>query len=161
VRVEVPLTYRWRPRSPHAPCRRPARSRRGAPGGDVLGSFDPHGEPRPTEAPRPGDPRGGGPRPGAAGRDLLWAGLAGAVTVLTAVQLVGLAIAMVRLESAPTGGALFLGFLITVVWLLTIFWLVMGAWRRTVWGCPFEHDEQAPAARRCQRHPGARPRGRG
>jgi hypothetical protein len=55
-------------------------------------------------------------------------------------------------ETAPTGGALFLGFLITVVWLLTIFWLVMGAWRRTVWGCPFEHDEEAAAARRCPRH---------
>jgi hypothetical protein len=75
--------------------------------------------------------------------------------LLTAVQLVGLTIAVVRLETAPSGGGLVLGFLITVVWLLTIYWLVMGAWRRSVWGCPFEHDADAPAARRCQRHAGA------
>jgi hypothetical protein len=75
--------------------------------------------------------------------------------VLTVVQLVGLTLAVVRLEMAPSGGALVLGFLITVVWLLTIFWLVMGAWRRSVWGCPFEHSADAPTARRCQRHTGA------
>lgn len=32
------------------------------------------------------------------------------------------------------------------------YWLVMGAWRRTVWGCPHLHDPEAPVERRCQRH---------
>jgi hypothetical protein len=124
---------------------------------DVLGPTDHPGEPRPTEAPRPGEPRAAGPRPAASGRDLLWGALAGALVVLTLVQLVGLTLAVVRLEVAPSGAALVLGFLITVVWLLTIFWLVMGAWRRTVWGCPFEHTGDAPATRRCQRHAGVPP----
>jgi hypothetical protein len=39
-----------------------------------------------------------------------------------------------------------------VVWFLTIYWLVAGAWRRSVWGCPFEHTEDAHFDRRCQRH---------
>jgi hypothetical protein len=157
MRTPVPL----RTVAPHgrrtAPRRRPAAARRAAPGGDVLGPIDPPGQPRPTEAPRPGDPRAGGPRPTASGRDLLWGALAVALVVLTLVQLVGLSLAVVRLEVAPSGGALVVGFLITVVWLLTIFWLVMGAWRRSVWGCPFEHDADAPAARRCPRHVGVPP----
>jgi hypothetical protein len=125
------------------------------PRGEVLGPTDQPRVPRPSEAPRPGDPRAGGPRPSAGPRDLLWAGLAGALVVLTVVQLVGLTIAVVRLETAPSGGGFVLGFLITVVWLLTIYWLVMGAWRRSVWGCPFDHDADAAASRRCQRHAGA------
>jgi hypothetical protein len=84
-------------------------------------------------------------------------GLAGALVVITILQLAGLVVAVVRLEVTPSGGARFLGFLVTVVWLVTIFWLVMGLWRRSVWGCPFEHDAEAPAARRCQRHAGVPP----
>jgi hypothetical protein len=131
--------------------------RRRAPGGDVLGPTDHPGEPRPTDAPRPGDPRAGGPRPRAAGRDLVWAGLVVALVLITVGQLAGLVLTVVRLEVAPSGGALFLGFVVTVVWLVTIFWLAMGAWRRSVWGCPFEHDADAPAARRCRRHAGVPP----
>lgn len=140
----------------HADAARPLPRRR-APGGDVLGPTDHPGEPRPTEAPRPGDPRAGGPRPRASARDLVRAGLAGVLVVITIVQLVVLVMAVAQLEVASSGGARFLGFLVTVVWLVTISWLVMGLWRRSVWGCPFEHDAAAPAARRCQRHGGAPP----
>jgi hypothetical protein len=73
-------------------------------------------------------------------------------TVITAYQFVGLAWSLVHLEQRPGGGALFLGFLITVVWLVTIWWVVMGAWRRTVWGCPFDHRPDASEPRRCPRH---------
>jgi hypothetical protein len=74
--------------------------------------------------------------------------------VVTVVQLVGLAVAAAHLQPAPSTGGLVLGFLVTVVWLLTIYWLVMGAWRRSVWGCPFDHRHDAAPARRCPRHPG-------
>lgn len=108
----------------------------------------------PDGAPRPGDPRSTGPRPPAAPRDLLWGLLVVALVLVTAVQLVGLAVAAARLQPPPTTGGLVLGFLVTVVWLLTISWLVLGAWRRSVWGCPFEHRVDAPPARRCARHRG-------
>jgi hypothetical protein len=104
------------------------------------------------QAPAPGDPRDGGPRPPPTPRDLWWGALAVTLTVVTAVQLVGLAVAVIRLEVAPTTGGLVLGFLVTVVWLLTIWWLVVGAWRRSVWGCPFSHLPSAADLRRCPRH---------
>lgn len=107
---------------------------------------------RSTEAPRPGDPRAGGPRPPATARDVGWALLAVGIAVVTVVQLVALTVALLRLEQGPSGAGLFFGFLITVVWLLTVYWVAMGAWRRSVWGCPFEHDASAPTARRCPRH---------
>jgi hypothetical protein len=102
--------------------------------------------------PRPGDPRSTGPRPPATGKDLGWAALAVSLSVITATQFVGLTLSLLRLEQRPGGGALFLGFLVTVVWLLTIWWLVMGAWRRTVWGCPFDHHADTSEPRRCPRH---------
>jgi hypothetical protein len=104
-------------------------------------------------APRPGDPRAPGPRPEPGRRDLAWASLAVVVGVVTIAQLVGLTMALLGLETAPSTGASFVGFVITVVWLLTIYWVVVGAWRRTVWGCPFEHTASARAGRRCARHP--------
>jgi hypothetical protein len=103
-------------------------------------------------APTPGDPRDPGPRPRATPRDLLWGLLTVGIAGLTALQFVALAIALVRLDTAPTTGGLLLGFLITVVWLLSIYWLVMGTWRRSVWGCPFHHTTAGPEARRCTRH---------
>lgn len=103
-------------------------------------------------APAPGDRRDGGPRPRATVRDAWWGLLTVGLVGITVVQLVGLTVALVGLEERPTGGGLFLGFLITVVWLLTIYWLAMGAWRRSVWGCPFRHTADAPEVRRCARH---------
>jgi hypothetical protein len=117
-----------------------------------AGDGDTHGGGTRGEAPRPGDPRDPGPRPAAQLRDLWWGALAVTVSVVTAVQVLGLAVALVRLDPGPTTGGLVLGFLVTVVWLLTIWWLVVGAWRRSVWGCPFSHTIDAPAARRCPRH---------
>jgi hypothetical protein len=104
------------------------------------------------DGPRPGDPRSAGPRPPATGKDIGWVTLAVIVTGVTATQFVGLTLSLLRMEQRPEGGAVFLGFLITVVWLLTIWWVVMGAWRRTVWGCPFDHHADASEARSCPRH---------
>ena len=105
------------------------------------------------DPPVPGDPRSDGPRPPGGWRDAAWAGLAVALVTLTAWQLTNL---VVRAATDPdvvaSGGALLLAFVITVVWLLTVFWLSVGSWRRTVWGCPFEHVEDAPRMRRCSRH---------
>ena len=72
---------------------------------------------------------------------------------VTAWQLVRVAyLAATRPDAAPTAAGLVLAFVVTVVWLLTVYWLAMGAWRRAIWGCPFEHDTAAPAARRCPRY---------
>jgi hypothetical protein len=108
--------------------------------------------PRPGHDPEPGDPRDPGPRPDATGRDVFWGLLAVAIGGVTAVQFLGLAIALSRLPTGPSAGGLVLGFLITVVWLLTIYWLTMGAWRRSVWGCPFHHRQDGPLGGRCVRH---------
>jgi hypothetical protein len=70
----------------------------------------------------------------------------------TLLQLVGLVLAVSRPGIEPSGGGLLLAFLVTVVWLLTVYWLVMGAWRRSVWGCPFHHDDGRRDGRRCPRH---------
>jgi hypothetical protein len=114
--------------------------------GDGLGGPEPDG-------PRPGDPRDPGPRPPARGRDIGWVALAGALAVVTVAQLVALVRVLVGDDAPALGGSgLFLGFLVTVVWLLTIAWTVLGSWRRSVWGCPFSHDAAAPDARRCPRH---------
>lgn len=108
----------------------------------------------PAEGPRPGDPAGNGPRPPARLRDGLWLALAAALLVVTSLQVVRLVGVLVTSDEVQvTGGGAFLGFLVTVVWFLTIFWLVAGAWRRSVWGCPFEHAVDAHLHRRCQRHP--------
>lgn len=106
--------------------------------------------PRPTGPPEPGDPRDPGPRPAGGPRDLGWAALAAGLVVVTAAQLVALVAVLVR--TGASGGGAVLGFLVTVVWLLTISWLVLGAWRRTVWGCPFAHEHDAVVDRRCARH---------
>lgn len=104
--------------------------------------------------PRPGEPRHPGPRPHATWRDLVWAALAVAIAVVTVVQVVGLGAALLRSELEPTIGGVLLGFAITVVWWLTIHWLVLGAWRRSVWGCPFPHtpDDGLDGVMRCPRH---------
>lgn len=103
-------------------------------------------------APQPGDPRSRGPRPRARWRDGLWLGMASGLAAITAVQFVRLAwVALTGDLEVGTVG-LFIAFVITVAWLMTIYWLVAGAWRRSVWGCPFEHTADAPAARRCPRH---------
>jgi hypothetical protein len=107
----------------------------------------------PFEAPAPGDPRSSGPRPRARAKDLVWGALSIVVVAVTVWQLGRLVyLAATDPDIAPSGGMLGLAFVITVVWLLTIFWVSVGAWRRTVWGCPFEHTEDAPRLRRCPRH---------
>jgi hypothetical protein len=104
------------------------------------------------DGPAPGDPRDTGPRPHATPRDLAWAALAAVIAGATVLQLIGLVLAVTRPGLEPSGVGLFLGFLVTVVWLSTIYWVVMGAWRRSVWGCPFHHDTAGRDARRCPRH---------
>ncbi|MTV27558.1 hypothetical protein FTX61_19375 [Nitriliruptoraceae bacterium ZYF776] len=106
-----------------------------------------------SRAPRPGDPASTGPRPGPAWRDVTWLAAAVGLAAVTGFQLVRLAATLVTSsEVVVGGGGAFLGFLVTVVWLLTIWWLVAGAWRRTVWGCPFDHTLAAIPERRCPRH---------
>jgi hypothetical protein len=107
----------------------------------------------PTHAPQPGDPRDPGPRPPGRARDVGWLGLAVVLVSVTAVQFLALARAFLGGDLPPLGtGGLLLAFAFTVVWLLTIAWFALGAWRRCVWGCPFAHRSQAPEARRCPRH---------
>lgn len=107
----------------------------------------------PADGPKPGDPRSSGPRPRGTVRDGLWLALCGAIVVVTTLQLVRLVWTLASSGQVQvSGGGAFLGFLVTVVWLLTIFWLSAGAWRRSVWGCPFEHTEEAGSDRRCRRH---------
>jgi hypothetical protein len=107
----------------------------------------------PTHAPRPGDPRDPGPRPPGRPRDVAWLGLAVVLVTVTAVQFLALARAFLGGGLPPLGtGGLLLAFAFTVVWLLTIAWVTLGAWRRSVWGCPFAHRSRSPEARRCPRH---------
>jgi hypothetical protein len=107
----------------------------------------------PADGPKPGDPRSTGPRPRGTVRDGFWLALCGAIAVVTVLQLVRLVWTLTTSDQLQvTGGGAFLGFLITVVWLLTIYWLSAGAWRRSVWGCPFDHAEDAAFDRRCRRH---------
>lgn len=108
----------------------------------------------PADGPRPGDPASAGPRPPARWRDGLWLAFAGALAVVTVLQTIRLVATVLTDDRVQvTGGGAVLGFLITVVWYLIVVWLIAGAWRRTVWGCPFEHHEDAVYDRRCQRHP--------
>ena len=106
------------------------------------------------DGPTPGDPRHPGPRPAATWRDLAWATLAVAIATITIIQVIGLTVALLRLDVQPTAGGIVLGFVVTVVWWLTIHWLVLGAWRRSVWGCPFAHtgDDLGDPAVTCPRH---------
>lgn len=106
----------------------------------------------PEDGPEPGDPRDVGPRPNATPRDLGWASLAVSIAGVTVLQLVGLVLTLTRPGLEPSAGGLSLAFLVTVVWMLTIYWVVMGAWRRSVWGCPFHHDSDGWPAGRCPRH---------
>ena len=107
---------------------------------------------RPATAPGPGDPRSRGPRPSATWRDVGWLSLSAGLLGLTVVQLLTMTMVLLQAELAASTAALFVGFAITVVWLLTIYWFVMGAWRRSVWGCPFDHVVEAAPQRRCRRH---------
>jgi hypothetical protein len=107
----------------------------------------------PFEAPAPGDPRSSGPRPRPRAKDVAWAALCVVVVAVTVWQLGRLAyVAATDPAVAPSGGMLVVAFVVTVVWLLTVFWVSVGAWRRSVWGCPFDHAEDAPRLRRCPRH---------
>lgn len=107
----------------------------------------------PAQGPRPGDPASRGPRPRAHLRDGFWLALTGALVIVTVLQVIRLVWTIATDDRVQvSGGGAFLGFLVTVVWFLTIYWLVAGAWRRSVWGCPFEHTEDAHYDRRCQRH---------
>ncbi|MFA9446566.1 hypothetical protein [Egicoccus sp. AB-alg6-2] len=103
-------------------------------------------------APQPGDPRSRGPRPPAGWRDGMWLAMAVVLAAHTASQFVRLAWVALTGELTVSTAGLLLAFLITVVWLLTIWWLVVGAWRRSIWGCPFDHHADAPGPRRCPRH---------
>lgn len=110
--------------------------------------------PDPVEgAPRPGDPASDGPRPDAGWRDLIWAAVTGA-TLAVALALGGLTLSYVAFsgEVQVTGGVAVLGFLATVASGMIVFWVAVGAWRRTVYGCPFDHRDTAPWERRCRRH---------
>lgn len=108
---------------------------------------------RSTAPPDPGDPRSGGPRPGATWRDAAWGTVAATVVAVTVAQLGRLAyVAATDPDVVLSAGMLVLAFVVTVVWLLTVFWVSMGSWRRTVWGCPFDHLPTSPPARRCPRH---------
>jgi hypothetical protein len=105
------------------------------------------------EPPTPGDPRSEGPRPEATWRDAAWAALAAVVVVVTVAQLGRLAYrAATDPDVVLSTGMLVLAFVVTVVWLMTVFWVSVGSWRRTVWGCPFDHLPSSPSARRCPRH---------
>ncbi len=104
------------------------------------------------DGPTPGDPASAGPRPPATARDLAWAVAATMLTVVTGAQFAALTLALLRTDSPLSTGGMVLGFVVTVVWLLTISWLVLGCWRRSVWGCPFEHVPTALPARHCPRH---------
>ena len=107
----------------------------------------------PTEGPRPGDPRSAGPRPRGTFRDGAWLALTSTLIVVTVLQVIRLVWTLLTSDQVQvSGGRAFIGFVITVVWLLTIFWLTAGAWRRSVWGCPFEHTTDAHYDRRCRRH---------
>jgi hypothetical protein len=104
-------------------------------------------------APRPGDPASRGPRPSPRLTDIVWLTLTSALLVVTVFQVIRLVITVLTSPDVQvTGGGAFLGFLVTVVWFLTIYWVTAGAWRRSVWGCPFEHAEDAVWERRCRRH---------
>ncbi len=73
--------------------------------------------------------------------------------VVTVVQLGRLVyVAATDPDVVLSTGMLVLAFVVTVVWLMTVFWVSVGSWRRSVWGCPFDHLETSPQARRCPRH---------
>lgn len=107
----------------------------------------------PSGAPRPGDPASRGPKPRGGLRDGLWLAATVTLLVVTALQVVRLVVRVATDPDVQVGGTgALLGFLVTLVWFLFIYWLAAGAWRRSVWGCPFEHTEDAAFERRCPRH---------
>jgi hypothetical protein len=106
----------------------------------------------PPPAPPPGDPASSGPRPPAGWRDWVWLAVAIALILVTLLQAVRLVVIVFTEELTVSPVGLLLAFAITVVWLVGISWLVAGGWRRSVWGCPFDHTQDTPAARRCPRH---------
>lgn len=128
--------------------------RRSRAGGGPDGAADGQGgSGHRTDPPIPGDPRSEGPRPGPTWRDTGWALVATLVSVVTVAQLGRVAyVAASAPDVVLSTGRLLLAFVITVLWLLTAFWVAVGSWRRSVWGCPFDHLRTAPPARRCPRH---------
>lgn len=103
--------------------------------------------------PRPGDPVSDGPRPAVAWRDLVWASLMVVVVLLSVLILTAVVLYYAGSGEVQLGGlGTFIGFVVTAAALTNVFWLAAGAWRRTVWGCPFAHTEDAPWGMKCQRH---------
>lgn len=104
-------------------------------------------------APRPGDPAAGGPRPPARVRDVVWSLLGAVLVAVTVVQSGRLAVTLATSPDVDLSGiGVVVGIVVTIAWYLIVYWVTAGAWRRTVWGCPFAHTADAPWERRCQRH---------
>lgn len=88
--------------------------------------------------------------PGAKTRvsDYLWAVVAAIMAVALLHQLVVSTAAVVR---SPTGEQLLSFLVVALLTLIAGWWLVAGAWRRTVWGAPLgrvrEHRERRFAAK--------------
>lgn len=86
-------------------------------------------------------------------RDYFWAVVAVLMSALLLRQLAVTAIALIR---TPTGKQLLTFVVVVALSLVTGWWLVGGAWRRTVWGAPpggvREHREHRIAAR-ANEHP--------
>lgn len=75
------------------------------------------------------------PQPPTSWRDLAWAAV-GAAAVAWFVKAIATATLVVGLLLVVAG-----------------FFVVAGAWRRTIWGCPFSHDPDDQTAESCPRHP--------
>lgn len=86
-------------------------------------------------------------RPQASWRDALWVVGGLLLTAWAIWQVLEGIIAAVRPPAAP--GAL----VIAGVWGVIAGLLGAGAWRRTVWGCPFSHSASGNGAQPCSRHP--------
>lgn len=84
--------------------------------------------------------------------DYLWALVAAIMSAVLLRQLVVSAAALIR---SPTGEQLLTSVIVVALSLVTGWWLVGGAWRRTVWGAPpggvREHRERRIA--RTSEHP--------
>lgn len=84
---------------------------------------------------------------------MVWASLLGIVLLLS-LALAVLILSWVAFSGDVdvTGGVALLGFIFTAMAGMIVFWLTVGSWRRTVWGCPFAHEADAPWVARCRRH---------
>lgn len=89
--------------------------------------------------------------------DYVWAVLA---VVVSAVLIRQLAVSATALIRSPTGGQLLAFVVVVALSLVSGWWLVGGAWRRTVWGAPpggvREHRERRARAAASE-HPADEP----